>query len=176
MLSLVLVAGHETTVSLIANGVLTLLRNPEQLALTRSDPALLPQAVEELLRHVGPVAFSSIRFTAAEVRIGDVTLPAGEVVALGLWSADHDASRFPAPDAFEVGRIPEQQHVAFGRGAHFCLGAALARLETQVAIGTLLREFDDIALAGGDEELTWRPANTRGPLSLPVVLRNNRDR
>ncbi|MET0132620.1 MAG: cytochrome P450 [Kibdelosporangium sp.] len=169
MLSLLLVAGHETTVNLIGSSVLTLLRNPDQLAALRADMTLLPGAVEECLRHVGPVGFSAMRFTTEDIELGDVTVPAGKAVTLGLWSADHDPDRFPDPDRFDITR-PANAHIAFGRGAHFCVGANLARMELQVAIATLLRHFEDIALAVAEDELKWRPGNTRGAVSLPLSL------
>jgi cytochrome P450 len=169
MLSLLLVAGHETTVNLIGNSVLMLLRNPDQLAALRADTALMANAVEECLRHVGPVAFSSMRFSTVDIVLGEVTIPAGQVVALGLWAADHDPDQFPDPHRFDITR-EDNGHVAFGRGAHFCVGANLARMEAQVAIKVLLRHFDDLALAVAEDELRWRPANTRGPISLPLHL------
>lgn len=169
MLSLLLVAGHETTANLIGNSVLLLLRNPDQLAALRADPALLPTAVEECLRLVGPVAFSSMRFTSEDVQFGEVTVPAGEIVALGLWTAGHDPAKFPDPLRFDVGR-KVNPHLAFGRGAHFCIGANLARMEAQIALGSLLHRFDHIALDVAEEELRWRPANTRGPRQLPLRL------
>jgi cytochrome P450 len=169
MLSLLLVAGHETTVNLIGSSVLTLLRHPEQLELLRADPGLVPAAVEECLRLVGPVSFSSMRFSTEDIELQDVTIPAGEVVALGLWTADHDPSRFPEPHRFDITRT-DNAHVAFGRGAHFCVGAGLARMEAQVAIATLVRHFGSIRLAVPEEDLTWRPANTRGPITLPLYL------
>jgi cytochrome P450 len=169
MLSLLLVAGHETTINLISNSVLTLLRHPDQLALLRDNPALLPVAVEECLRLVGPVGFSSMRFSTEDIELNEVTIPAGEVVAVGLWTADHDPARFPEPHKFDITRT-DNAHVAFGRGTHFCIGASLARMEAQVAIGTLVRRFGSITLAVPEDELRWRPANTRGPIALPLLV------
>jgi cytochrome P450 len=169
MLSLLLVAGHETTVNLIGNSVLTLLRNPEQLAALRADTTLMAGAVEECLRHVGPVAFSATRFATADIVLGEVTVPAGQVVALGLWAAGHDPDQFPDPDRFDITRATNS-HLAFGRGTHFCVGANLARMEAQVALTVLVRHFDDLALAVPESAIRWRPANTRGPASLPLNL------
>ncbi len=169
MLALLLVAGHETTVNLIGSSVLTLLRSPRQFAALRAHPELMADAVEECLRHVGPVGFSSLRFTTADLELGEVTIPAGQAVALGLWAADHDRGRFPDPAEFDIGR-PDNRHLAFGRGAHFCVGANLARMEAQVAVHTLLRHFDDVSLAVPENELRWRMANTRGLVELPVRL------
>ncbi|MBV9845262.1 MAG: cytochrome P450 [Kutzneria sp.] len=169
MLSLLLIAGYETTANLIGNSVLLLSRHPDQLAVLRHDPTLLPAAVEECLRHVGPVAFSSMRFTTDDIQFGEVTVPRGQVVALGLWAADHDPERFTDPNTFDVSR-KDNTHLAFGRGAHFCVGAALARMEAQVGLGTLVRLFDRFTLGVTEDELRWRPANTRGPRQLPIVL------
>ncbi|MEV4312478.1 cytochrome P450 [Actinocrispum sp. NPDC049592] len=169
MLSLLLVAGHETTVNLIGNSVLTLLRNPYQLALLRANPSLVPAAVDECLRLAGPVAFSSMRFATTDIPLPDMTIPAGSVVALGLWTADHDPTHFPQPYRFDITRTGNS-HLAFGRGVHFCVGAPLARMEAEVAIGTLLRRFTSLALAVPETELVWRPANTRGPVRLPMYL------
>jgi len=169
MLSLLLVAGHETTVNLIANSVLTLLRNPDELKVLRTDMDLLPAAVDECLRLVGPVAFSSMRFTTTDIELNEQTIPAGEVVSLGLWTANHDPMQFPDPHRFDITRT-DNAHIAFGRGAHFCIGANLARMEAQIAIGTLIRRFSSLSLAVPEHELFWRPANTRGPVSLPLRL------
>lgn len=169
MLSLLLVAGHETTVNLIANSVLTLLRNPDELKVLRTDMDLLPATVEECLRLVGPVAFSSMRFTTTDIELNEQTIPAGEAVSLGLWTANHDPTQFPDPHRFDVTRT-DNAHIAFGRGAHLCIGANLARMEAQVAIGTLIRRFSNLSLAVPEHELLWRPANTRGPVSLPLHL------
>ncbi|WNV85838.1 cytochrome P450 [Umezawaea sp. Da 62-37] len=136
MLALLLVAGHETTVNLIGSSVLTLLRSPGQFTALRAHPELMASAVEECLRHVGPVGFSSLRFTTADIELGEVTIPAGQAVALGLWAADHDRRRFPDPADFDIARS-DNRHLAFGRGAHFCVGANLARMEAQVAVRTL---------------------------------------
>ncbi|MBP2330452.1 cytochrome P450 [Kibdelosporangium banguiense] len=169
MLSLLLVAGHETTVNLISSSILMLLRHPDQLDALRADAGLMPNAVEECLRHVGPVAFSAMRFSTADIELGEVTVPAGQVVSLGLWAADHDPDRFPAPDRFDITR-EDNAHMAFGRGTHFCIGANLARMEAQVALTVLLRHFTEFSLAVPEDDLKWRPANTRGPSSLPLRL------
>jgi cytochrome P450 len=169
MLVLLLVAGHETTVNLIGSSVLALLRSPDQFAALRARPELTANAVEECLRHVGPVAFSSMRFSTAEVELGEVTIPAGQAVAMGLWTADHDSNRFRDSDRFDITR-EDNRHLAFGRGAHFCLGANLARMEAQTAVHALLSHFHEMSLAVPEDQLRWRPANTRGLVSLPVHL------
>jgi cytochrome P450 len=169
MLRLLLVAGHETTSALIGSSVLLLLRHPEQLAILRADPSLTVSAVEECLRFAPPVAFALPRFTTAGVQIGEVTVPPGEAVALGLWTADHDPERFASPNVFDIKRGDNPQ-IAFGHGAHFCLGAALARLEAEAALGALLRKFPEMSLAVPYEAVPWKHSAVRGPSHLPVRL------
>ena len=175
MAFLLLVAGHETTVNLIANGMLALLRHPDQLARLRADPSLAAGAVEELLRYDGPVNLATMRFTAEPVVLGEsgageVEIPAGEFVLVSLASADHDPARFVDPDALDVTR-PAGGHLAFGHGIHYCLGAPLARLEGEVAFSRLLDRFPDLHLAGTPTELRWRNSSLiRGLERLPVRL------
>ena len=141
---LLLVAGHETTVNLIGNGVLGLLRHPDQLARLRSDPSLDKSAVEEFLRFDPPVQFT-VRTMLDEYAIGDRVIAKGEQAIVGLASANRDASQFTEPDQLDVARS-DNRHVAFGFGAHFCLGAPLARAEGQIALGTLVRRLDGLEL------------------------------
>ena len=169
MVWLLLVAGHETTVNLIGNGVLALLRHPDQLALLRADPGLLPGAVEELLRYDGPVETSTPRFSTAEVDLPGGTIPAGEQVIVVLASADRDPERFPDADVLDVRRA-DVRHLAFGRGVHYCLGAPLARMEGRIALGTLLRRVPGLRSAVPFEELEWRRSLlVRGLRAFPVV-------
>jgi cytochrome P450 len=170
MAFLLLVAGHETTVKLIGNGVLALLRHPDRLAELRADPDLTPRAVEEFLRFDGPVDLATFRHTTEPVEIGGVTIPAGEVVLVALASADRDPDHFPAADDLDLHRDPG--HLAFGFGLHHCLGAPLARLEGDVAFRTLLARFPSLALAVEPSELQWRSSMLmRGLTRLPVRLR-----
>ena len=170
MAFLLLLAGHETTVNLIGNGVLNLLRHPDQLAALRADPTLIKGAVEEFLRYEGPVNQATVRFTSEPVTIGDVTIPAEELVLVSLLSANRDADRFADPERFDITR-PPGGHLAFGHGIHFCLGAPLARLEGEIAVNALLKRFPDLALAAEPEELQWRSSTLlRGLFSLPVRL------
>jgi len=141
---LLLVAGHETTVNLIGNGVLALLRHPDQLARLRADPSLDKSAVEEFLRFDPPVQFT-VRTMLDEYAIGDRVIAKGEQAIVGLASANRDASQFTEPDHLDVARS-DNRHVAFGFGAHFCLGAPLARAEGQIALGTLVRRLDGLEL------------------------------
>ena len=171
MAFLLLVAGHETTVNLIGNGVLALLRSPDRLAELRADPDLVPRAVEEFLRFDGPVNLATFRHTTEPVEIGGCAIPAGEVVLVALASADRDPDRFPAPDDLDPHR-DVTGHLAFGFGLHHCLGAPLARLEGEVAFRTLLARFPDLVLAVDPGELTWRQSILmRGLTRLPVRLR-----
>jgi cytochrome P450 len=163
-------AGFDTTVNLIASGTLALLTHPGELARVRRDPSLLPAAVEELLRFTNPVKHATPRFTTEEVRIGGVVIPAGEWVLIAISAADRDPAQFPDPDRLDLGR-DTSGHVAFGYGIHYCLGAPLARMEAEVALGALIARFPGMALAVPAEELRWRPVSLMTGLeSLPVRL------
>jgi cytochrome P450 len=167
LLTLLLVAGYETTVNLIGNGMLALLRHPHQLRLLRERPELLGPAIEELLRYDGPVQQTPLRVAIEDVRIGDVVVPAGSLVSVLIAAADRDPERFPGPDGLDVARAPNP-HVAFGHGIRSCPGAPLARLEAQVAIETLLRRLPDLELAVPAAQLRWRGSVVRGLTALPV--------
>ncbi|WP_124272154.1 cytochrome P450 [Streptomyces sp. ADI96-02] len=168
MAFLLLVAGHETTVNLISNGVRALLDHPRQLALLRADPGLLDGAVEEMLRYDGPVETATFRFTREPVRVGSTLVPRDEPVLVALASGDRDPERFPAPDVFDIRRAP-QGHLAFGHGAHYCLGAPLARMEARIAIGALLERCPRLARDPDGGEPEWLPGLLmRGVRRLPV--------
>ncbi len=170
MAFLLLVAGHETTVNLIGNGMLSLLNNPGQLAELRADLSLLPAAIEEFLRYQGPLNHATFRFTLEPVEIGGVSIPADEFVIVSLLSANRDPNRFAEPDTFDIHR-ETTGHMAFGHGIHYCLGAPLARLEAEIAFTALLTRFDEITLAVGPEDVRWRPGTLiRGLERLPVHL------
>lgn len=167
---LLYVAGHETTVNLIANGVLALLENPDQLAALRADPGLLPGAVEEFLRYDSPVNHATLRYTTEPVELGGVTIPAGEFVLVSLSSANRDDDRFPAADQLDLTRAAGG-HLAFGHGIHFCLGAPLARLEARVALRLLLERYRDVEVAA-DEAVEQRNPWTMVAVSrLPLEVR-----
>lgn len=166
---LLIVAGHETTVGLIGNAVLNLLDNPDQLALVRDDPSLVPAAVEELLRYEGPVERTLNRWAATDVELGGHTIRRGELVIAIVNSADRDPGRFEDPDRLDVTR-EDTRHLAFGRGSHYCLGAPLARLEAEIALETLFRRLPGLRLAVPRDELEWRPTpGFRRLVSLPVA-------
>jgi cytochrome P450 len=166
--SLLFIAGHETTVNLIGTGIYELLRHPDQAALLRDDPTLEVNAIDELLRYVSPVQFSR-RITVAPAEFGGRTIDPGWFVLAGLAAANHDPDKWgPTADELDVTRVGAGQHVAFGSGVHYCLGASLAKLEAQVAIGTFVRRFPDAAVDG---EPTWNGRiNLRGLEHLPVAF------
>jgi cytochrome P450 len=169
MVGLLIVAGHETTVSLIGNGVRALLEHPDQRALLERDPSLVGGAIEELVRYDGPVERALNRWAAEDVELGGHTIRRGDGVIVILGSADRDPERFPDPDTLDLTR-EDVKHVGFGRGSHYCLGAPLARLEAEVALTTLLRRLPGLRLAVPPEELTWRPVPLfRSLAALPVA-------
>src|SRR5437762_5973694 len=162
---LILTAGHETTVNLIGNGVLALLRHPDQLRHLRQAPALITSAVEELLRYDGPVQRTA-RVASDDATIGDRTIRKGDMVMPFIGAADRDPAQFPDPDRLDFSR-GDNRHIAFGWGIHFCLGAPLARVEGQIAINTLVQRLPKLALATDRPE--YRQSLTlRGLQGLPV--------
>jgi cytochrome P450 len=164
---LLLVAGNETTTNLIGNGMLSLLRNPEQMARLRADPSRVPAAVEELLRYDGPVQATG-RVAMEDVEIGGQKVTQGQAVLTVLGAANRDPARFERPDKLALDRQPNE-HVAFGDGIHFCLGAPLARAEGQIAFETLLRRFDNPRLE--TDNLQWGGSFIlRGLKSLPIAF------
>ncbi|WP_030724108.1 cytochrome P450 family protein [Streptomyces sp. NRRL F-2580] len=169
MVFLLLAAGYITTVNLIGGGIAMLLAHPDQLDLLLSDPELLPGAVEEFLRYDGPVSPGIARFAREDVKIAGAPIPRGATVLIASAIADRDPARFPDPDHLDITR-QDNPHLAFGHGIHYCLGAPLARLEGQIAIGTALRRLPGLALAVSRDEIRWRPGGLRGPQSLPVTF------
>jgi cytochrome P450 len=166
---LLMVAGHETTVNAIANGVLVLLEHPDQLSRLLDDPDLLPPAIEELLRFEGPVERSMMRWAAADVELRGRTIRRGDRVVIVLGAANHDEDRFPDAGSFDLERR-DRKHLAFGQGSHYCLGAPLARLEMEIALRTLFRRLPGMRLAVPREELTWRPLPMfRSLTALPLA-------
>jgi cytochrome P450 len=169
MAFLLLVAGHETTVNLIASGTLALLEHPEQTESLRRDASLVKPAVEELLRYTSPVEMATERYARKDTEIKDTTIPRGGLVLAVLGSANRDERHFEDPDALDLARDPNR-HLAFGRGGvHHCLGAPLARMEGQIALNALLRRFPGARLA--PEILRWRRGLfLRGLERLPLIL------
>jgi len=163
---LLLIAGHETTVNLITNGMLTLLRHPDQLARLRSDPTLMPRAVEELLRYEPPVQMLPQRTPLADIEVAGLTIPKGAPLILMLASGNRDPERFHDPDRFDPLR-EDIQHLGFGSGIHSCFGAPLARLEAQVALNALLQRLDTPHLAEDPPPYRRSPV-LRGPRHLLV--------
>ncbi len=167
-----LIAGFETTIGLIGNGLTTLIRNPEQLQRLRAEPHLIESAVEECLRYSGPITWS-VRILHEPAEFGGYRMEANEEVAVGLAAANRDPDHFIDPERFDIARYagaPEPPaHLSFGGGAHLCLGAHLARLESQIAIGKLVQRFTDFELL--EPRTTWGRSLFRVPARIPVRLR-----
>ena len=165
------VAGHDTTTSLIGNSVVALCATPDQLESSAASPGRSPTAVEELMRYDAPVPHSTFRYATEPIEIGGVTIPAGAQVIINLAAANRDPGHFTAPDTVDVDR-PDVRHLAFGHGPHFCLGAPLARMEGQLALAGLLTRFPAMRLAVPVEQLHWGHGDglvLRGLTELPVV-------
>ncbi|KIG15644.1 putative cytochrome P450 hydroxylase [Enhygromyxa salina] len=169
MVFLLLFAGHETTVNLLGNGTLALLEHPEQFERLRDDPALVPLAIEEMLRFDSPAHFPATRYVAQRCEVGGMLLQRGDKILPLLGAANRDARAFDDPDVFDVGRDPNR-HVAFGAGPHFCVGAHLSRFEGRIALTRLVQRCPGLRLAVGREALRWRQNNSglRGLAALPV--------
>lgn len=168
MILLLLIAGYETTVHLISNGVLTLLQFPEERIRMQNNPELGESAIEEIMRYASPVQFSTPRVALEDVTIGSTTIPRDALAAAGLGSANHDESQFPDPERFDITRDPNR-HLGFGLGSHFCLGAPLARLEGRIALTTLFRRFPNLHLTRPLQSLRWKESlAARGVEALPV--------
>jgi cytochrome P450 len=166
-------AGHETTTHLIGNGTAALLRHSEQLALLRRDPSLIPSAVHELLRWCGPVQVDQLRYATEDVEIGGTTVRKGEGVLPILVGANFDPRVFEDPERLDITRGVRggETHVAFSYGPHYCLGAALARQEAEVAFEALLRRFPHLALAVEPTDLEFEPTPRHRQLkALPLIL------
>ncbi|OJH17124.1 cytochrome P450 [Bacillus obstructivus] len=167
---LLIVAGHETTVNLIANGLLALLTHQDQLAMLKEDHSLVAQAIEELLRFNGPVEFSTDRWAKESFTFMGQQVEKGDHVIVSLASADHDPATFSDPSTLDITR-EKSPHLAFGKGIHYCLGAPLARLEGEIALRVLLEEYPNLSLAAELNELEWRQSLViRGLKQLPIKL------
>jgi cytochrome P450 len=163
---LLLIAGHETTANLVGNGLVALLRNRDALATLREDTEADRPAVEELLRYDGPVQMAE-RITLEPVEVAGRTIPPGRIVVLAVGAANHDPEVFDRPEQLDLLRNPNP-HLGFGGGAHFCIGAPLARLEARIVIPALVRRLPNLHL--GTKKLDWRPSFTiRGLRTLPLA-------
>jgi cytochrome P450 len=169
MFFLLLIAGHETTVNLIGNGMLALLEHPDQLARLRDEPTLIESAVEELLRYTGPLEMATERYAREDLTLAGVTMPRGTLVLGVIAAANRDERQFPHADTLDLARTPNK-HLAFGQGSHYCLGAPLARLEGQIALQTVLRRLPAARLLPPAESLRWRRGLfLRGLEALPLA-------
>ncbi|WP_345612863.1 cytochrome P450 family protein [Pseudonocardia adelaidensis] len=168
MAYLLVLAGHETTVNLIANGMLALLTHPDQLSLLRAEPERIDAVIEELLRYDGPVQTTLLAVASEPIQVGDVTIQTGDPIFIVLIAANRDPDRFPDPDRLDIRREPAG-HLAFGHGIHHCVGAPLARLEARIAIGMLVERFPSLELARPAEDLFRTPSVLmHGLESLPL--------
>jgi cytochrome P450 len=164
----ILFGGYDNTVNLLGNALVALLSHPDALATVRAAPEHLPTAVEELLRFDPPSTLALRRFPLEDITIDGVTIPAGHTVMLSLASANRDGDQFVDPDTLQLDRT-DNSHLSLGHGAHFCLGASLARLEAEIGIETVLRRLPNLALDTSPEQLQWRPSwRSHGPRELPV--------
>jgi nocardicin N-oxygenase len=167
--ALLLLAGHDTTVTVLGGAVVSLLRNPDQLDLLRDKPELFPAAVEELIRMNEPGDGSFLRIALADMRLGDTVIPAGDAVIASISSADRDGSAFKDPDRLDI-RREDNPHIGFGHGPHFCLGAGLARAELEIGLRTLIERLPTLRLAIEPDELRWKHyAHLGGFEELPVT-------
>ena len=172
MIFLLLIAGHETTVNLIGNGMLALFEHPDEMEKLRRDPSLIKSAVEELLRYTSPVFIAGERYAREDVTLHGQTIPRGGIALPVLGSANRDETVFENADTLDITREPNK-HLSFGQGIHFCVGAPLARMEAQIAINTLLRRAPGLRLKRSPESLRWRSSlMLRGLEALPIEFQD----
>ena len=168
MFFLFMIAGHVTSMHTLTNSIFSLLTHPEELAKLRADMSLMPTAVDELMRYDGGVGVATFRFTKEPITVGDVTIPAEEILALSVNSAHRDASRYPEPDRLDITRRPTGI-LGFGFGTHYCIGAPLAKIQSDVALTKLLTRFPNMELAADPNSLEWEQSTLlRGLVTLPV--------
>jgi len=171
MFFLLVIAGYSTTTHSLTNFLFSLLTHPEELAKLRADDSIMHIAVDELMRYDGGVGVATFRFTKQEITLDDVVIPAGEILALSLSSADRDGTKYPDPDRLDLNRRPNGV-LGFGHGPHYCIGAPLARIQAETALRKLLDRFPGIRLAADPDSLEWENnALLRGLITLPVSLR-----
>ncbi|MGG4143628.1 cytochrome P450 [Paenibacillus algorifonticola] len=165
-----IIAGHETTVNLIGNGILALIEHPEQKEKLQNEPELIHAAIEEILRYNGPAEVSNIRWATEDTELRGKRIRQGEMLFVAFASANRDPAQFPEPDTFDITR-EVNNHIAFGKGVHFCVGAPLARLEAEIAIGALLRRMPNLRLNSDIIDLEWRPGMIiRGVREIPLLF------
>lgn len=170
MVFVLIIAGHETTVNLIGNGIMALLENPEQKKKLQDQPELIHSAIEEILRYDGPAEVSNARWAIEDVEFKGKNIKKGEMVFIALSSANRDSEQFADPDTFDITR-EANNHLAFGKGVHFCLGAPLARLEGEIAISALLKSMPNLRLNSDFDDLEWRRGMIiRGLREIPLVF------
>lgn len=170
MIFLFTVAGHVTSMHTVSNAVFNLLRHPDQLAKLRADLSLMPAAVDELMRYDSGVAVATFRFTAADITVGGVDIPEGEILALSLSSAHRDSAHYPEADRLDLDRRPNGV-LGFGHGPHFCIGQPLAKIQTEVALARLITRYPHLRMLAAPEELRWESSTLlRGPITLPVSV------
>lgn len=171
VVTLLIIAGHETTVNLIGNSILALLEHPDQLARLKNQPELIHNAIEESLRFNGPVEFSTSRWANEDMDFRGQYIRRGDLIIISLNSANHDPEAFKDPEIFDITR-EKSPHLAFGKGIHLCLGAPLARLEGEIAIRSLIQRFPKMKLAVDKNELEWRPGMiVRGVKEIPLIIK-----
>jgi cytochrome P450 len=170
MIFLFTVAGFVTSMHTLGNSIHSLLTHPGQLAALRADMSLMPDAVDELMRFDGGVGVATFRFTAEPITVGDVGIPAGEILALSVGSAHRDSAKYPDPERLDLTRRPNGV-LGSGHGTHYCIGAPLAKIQSEVALTKLLTRYPDLRLAADPADLKWEN-NTllRGLIELPVWL------
>jgi cytochrome P450 len=166
-----IIAGHDTTASLIGNAIVAFLLHPEQLARLIADPTLIADAIEEVMRYDAPVPHSTFRYALEDIEIGGTVITSGAQIIVSLAAANRDDSHYTQPDELDIER-GDRRHLAFGHGLHFCLGAPLARMESQIAVGAVFRRFPEMRLAVAVDALHWDHGDglvLRGLTTLPVT-------
>jgi cytochrome P450 len=170
LIFVLIIAGHETTVNLIGNGILALLEYPEQKEKLQHQPELIHSAIEEILRYDGPVEVSNVRWATEDIEFKGKHIKKGEMILISFSSANRDSQQFPNPDQLDITR-EANNHIAFGKGVHYCVGAPLARLEGEIAIGTLMRRMPNLRLNTDFNSLEWRSGMIiRGLKEIPLLF------